>query len=151
MFDTANGLKVIALLEATKGVLSLLVGFGIHALAGDNIQQMLESLLSHLHLNPASHLPAILLHETTLLTPSNLTLIALGALIYAVVRLIEAYGLWHGLVWTEWFALLSGGIYLPFEIYELVVSRNLLSIAVLAVNLAIVWYMYSLLMRKKHV
>lgn len=151
MSDSANGLKVIALLEASKGIISLLVGLGIHALAGDNIQQMLESVLAHLHLNPASHFPAIFLKEAALLTPSNLTLIAAGALIYAMVRLIEAYGLWRGLVWTEWFALLSGGIYLPFEMYELLVNRSLLTIAVLAVNVAIVWYMYSLLVRKKQI
>ncbi|WP_363317797.1 DUF2127 domain-containing protein [uncultured Amphritea sp.] len=45
----------------------------------------------------------------------------------------------------------SEGIYLPFEMYELLVNRSLLSIAVLAVNLATVWYMYSLLVREKQV
>tara|TARA_R110002050_G_scaffold9504_1_gene32948 strand:- start:90973 stop:91431 length:459 start_codon:yes stop_codon:yes gene_type:complete len=146
MPNKKGGLKAVAILEASKGLISLFVGLGIHELAGENSQKMLESLLGHLHLNPASHLPSILLHETGLVNNSNLTLIALGAIVYSVVRLVEAYGLWNGLAWTEWFALLSGAIYLPFEIYEVIAHMGSVSIIVLSINVAIVWYMYSLLM-----
>ena len=145
MSNKKNGLKAVAILEASKGLISLIVGLGIHQLADKNIQQMMESLLSQLHLNPANHLPGIINHEVSFLTNSNLTLIAIGAIVYSAIRLIEAYGLWNGLIWTEWFALLSGAIYLPFEIYEVIVHTGALSIIVLSINVAIVWYMYSLL------
>ncbi|GGZ06372.1 MULTISPECIES: DUF2127 domain-containing protein [Shewanella] len=148
MVKADKGLRVVALLEASKGVLSLIVGLGIHALAGKDLKQSCELLLTHLHLNPASHLPGIFLHAAESLGNINLTLIAIGALVYSCIRFVEAYGLWHSMVWTEWFALVSGGIYLPFEAYEVVVHHNLLSIATLAVNLLIVGYMAWLLRRK---
>ena len=70
---------------------------------------------------------------------------ALGAAAYTLVRFIEAYGLWHNLRWTQWFALVSGAIYLPFELYEMVHHFNLLSVIVLLINLAIVLYMFRVL------
>lgn len=149
MPNTKNGLKAVAILEASKGLVSLIVGLGIHQLAGKNIQQLLESLLRHFHLNPASHYPGLLVHEASFLTPSNLTFIAFGAIVYSAIRLVEAYGLWQSFIWTEWFALLSGAVYLPFEIYEVIVRTGIFSILVLFINMAIVWYMYSLL-RGKH-
>ncbi|MDF0533901.1 DUF2127 domain-containing protein [Shewanella yunxiaonensis] len=148
MAKVEKGLRAVAVLEASKGVLSLIVGFGIHTLAGKNLKQSCELLLTHLHLNPASHLPGIFLHAAESLGNINLTLIAMGALLYSCIRFVEAYGLWHSLVWTEWFALVSGGIYLPFEAYEVVVHRNLLSVATLVVNLAIVGYMIWLVRYK---
>jgi len=148
MSNIKKGLKVVAILEALKGFTSLIVGLGIHELAGKNIPKILGSLLSQLHLNPASYLPSIILHKASFLNSSNLMLITLGALIYSTIRLVEAYGLWNGLVWTEWFALLSGALYLPFEVYEVIVHIGILSILVLSINIAVVWYMYSLLRGK---
>lgn len=144
-----NGLKLIAALEAFKGVISLLVGIGLHTLAGRNLQQIAETLVSHAHLNPASHIPGVFIHAASSFPVSDLSLMAVGALVYALVRLIEAYGLWHGLVWTEWFALGSGAIYIPLEIYEIFAHANIWSVAVFLVNVLIVWYMAKVLLQQK--
>lgn len=149
MSKASKGLKIVALFEGAKGLLSLIVGFGIHELSGQSVQPILERALRHLHLNPASHFPSLIIQQARLVTHSNLSLIALGALIYAIIRLVEAYGLWRGLLWTEWFALISGAIYLPFELYEVVVHRNGITVLVLLINIVIVWYLYSLLQARR--
>lgn len=148
MSSNKKGLKVVAVLEALKGLIALFVALSIHELAGKNIQKMLESLLGYFHLSPTSNLPAIILHKASFINNSNLTLITIAVIVYTIIRLVEAYGLWNELVWTEWFALISGGIYLPFEIYEVIVHTGVLSILVLSINIAVVWYMYSLLRGK---
>jgi uncharacterized membrane protein (DUF2068 family) len=148
MRNADNGLKVVAIFEAFKGIVSLAVGLGIHEIAGKNIQQIMESLLSHLHLNPGSRIPGVMLHEASLFSNSSLTIIAAGALAYSMVRLIEAYGLWKGYLWVEWFALISGVIYIPLELYEVVAHKSGLSVLVLSINVVVVWYMY-LLVREK--
>jgi uncharacterized membrane protein (DUF2068 family) len=148
MSSNKKGLKVVAVLEALKGLIALFVALSIHELAGKNIQKMLESLLGYFHLSPTSNLPAIILHNASFINNSNLTLITIAVIVYTIIRLVEAYGLWNELVWTEWFALISGGIYLPFEIYEVIVHTGVLSILVLSINIAVVWYMYSLLRGK---
>lgn len=144
-----KGLRAIAVLEGFKGMVSLLVGFGLHALAGHNVRQLAESIVSHAHLNPASHLPSIFIHAASSLTDSRMMLLAAGAFVYAVIRFIEAYGLWRELVWTEWFALVSGAIYMPFELYEIIVHVSFLNVGVFLINVLVVWYMSHVLFSKK--
>ncbi|MGG2398462.1 DUF2127 domain-containing protein [Pseudomonas sp. SH1-B] len=149
MAPAKPGLRLIAVIEALKGLISLVVALGLHELAGRNLQQMAETLVSHAHLNPASHLPGIFLHAVNSLPDIDLSLLTVGALAYAAIRLVEAYGLWKGLVWTEWFALASGAIYLPFEVYEMVVHTSLLSAAVFVLNVIVVGYMARVLLMQK--
>jgi uncharacterized membrane protein (DUF2068 family) len=54
---------------------------------------------------------------------------------------VEAYGLWYARAWAEWIALISGAIYLPFEIYKVIHRQNLFHVSVLLINVAIVLYM----------
>ncbi|HGS4657091.1 TPA: DUF2127 domain-containing protein, partial [Vibrio cholerae] len=68
MSNTHQGLKAVAILESTKGIVSLLLGLGLHHVAGDSLQQLLLDLLQHLHLNPASYWSEKLLHQAGLLT-----------------------------------------------------------------------------------
>jgi uncharacterized membrane protein (DUF2068 family) len=143
-----TGLRSIAIFEASKGLVALFVSLGIHLLAGDSAKQVAEKLVTHLHLNPANPLPNIIIRAAGELNNSRLLFLAFGAFVYSVIRFIEAYGLWNELRWVEWFALLSGAIYLPIEIYECFINTNLLSAALLSINLLIVWYIYNVLQNK---
>ena len=72
------------------------------------------------------------------MTDTRLLLLAAGAAAYSLVRFIEAYGLWYARRWAEWFAALSGGIYVPIELFELYKRFTWLSLGALMVNLVIV-------------
>lgn len=137
-----KGLKPIAIFEAFKGLLALIVGLGVHELSTNNVKQGAEDLLSHLHLNPASHYPSIFISTVSEINSANLIFITWGAALYALVRFVEAYGLWHRFRWTEWLALISGAMYLPFELYEFITKPSLISTGLLAINSAIVIYLY---------
>ena len=69
-----------------------------------------------------------------------------GTLVYAIIRFAEAYGLWRARAWAEWFALISGTIYVPFEIHALFHHPNPIKWAILFINIAIVLYMARLRM-----
>jgi uncharacterized membrane protein (DUF2068 family) len=137
----SSGLRTVALIEAAKGVLVLLAGFGVLSLVHHDAQRIAEHLVAHAHLNPAAHYPRIFIDVADRLTDTRLLLIAAGAGAYSLVRLIEAYGLWQARRWAEWFAALSGGIYVPFEIFELAQRVTWLGLGALAVNAAIVAFM----------
>ena len=137
----------MALLEATKGALVLAAGAGLLALVHHDLQAIGELWVSHLHLNPASRYPRIFLELLGNVRDAQIWLLSLAALGYATVRFIEAYGLWRGRRWAEWFAVLSGGIYIPFELYELGAGISSLKLAALAINLAVVGYMALVLVR----
>lgn len=142
----SSTLRAIALPEAAKGALVLLVGFGVFALMHHDIQRLAERLIAHVHSNPAARYPRIFLDLAAQLTDSRLRLLAAGAVLYAVVQFIEAYRLWCARRWAEWFAALSGGVYIPFELVELYTRVTWLSLGAVTVNAAIVGIMlYGLL------
>lgn len=144
-----NALKTIAIIEASKGVLALLVSLGLHVMGGKTLQHVAEKWMAHLHLNPASEIPNAINKALNNINDTNLMYVALGTLLYALIRLVEAYGLWCSYRWTEWFAFISGAIYLPFELYEFIHTRSELSAALLLVNLSVVLYLFRLL-KKQH-
>lgn len=139
--------RTVALLEAAKGILVILTGFGALSLIHHDVQQFAERLVGHLHLNPAKHFPQIFIEAAAHLTDARLWTLAGFAAAYGLVRLVEAYGLWHGRRWAEWFATVSGAIYVPFEFYELLHKVSWLSLAVLVVNLLVVGLMVFALLR----
>ncbi|TAK83623.1 MAG: DUF2127 domain-containing protein [Betaproteobacteria bacterium] len=134
----SSALRTVALLEAAKGALVLLVGFGLLSLVHQDVQQFAERLVAHAHLNPASHYPRIFLDMANRVTDGRLVLLAAGAALYAGVRFIEAYGLWRARPWAEWFAALGGAIYVPFEVVELYRRVTWLSVGAVVVNLSVV-------------
>ena len=68
---------------------------------------------------------------------------------YIVIRCVEAYGLWHARVWAEWFALLSGAMYLPWELLRIIERMTWERVAVLVINIAIVLYMLWIRLRAR--
>ncbi len=131
-------LRAIALFEAAKGLLVLAVGGGLLSLLGGNVQATAEKLISLSHLNPASPYPRLFIESAGHLTDAHLCWMAVGALGYSTIRLVETVGLWQSRSWAAWIGALSGGIYLPLEIAELTQRITPLRLGVLAVNLAIV-------------
>ncbi|WP_052263275.1 DUF2127 domain-containing protein [Geobacter pickeringii] len=131
-------LRTIACFEAAKGLLVILAGLGLLALIHRDVQAIAEEIVRHFHLNPASRVPRIFLEAAGTADGPRLKLLALGAFGYATLRLAEAWGLWRGRAWAEWLGIVSGGIYLPLEVYELFLSVTPVKIGTFLVNLAVV-------------
>lgn len=145
-----RGLHVVALFEAVKGALVLLLGFGLLALTHQDLEDVAERLASYLHLNPASYYPRIFIEAASKLTDGKLWLFASLAFAYALFRFVEAYGLWKMRPWAEWLALISGGIYIPIELYELIQKVTWVRILLLTTNVAIVLYMALIIFQQRH-
>ncbi len=140
------GLRAVATLEACKGLVVLLLGLTllfVHRHAEDFTQH----LLYHLHMDPARRFGHMLIDAATKVTDARLWTIAGATLTYSAVRFVEAWGLWHRRVWAEWFALLSGAMYLPWEILKITERADWERITVLAVNVVIILYMLEVRIR----
>ena len=136
----AKGERLVALFEAAKGILVLLVGFGLLTVVHQDVQSVAEEMVRTFHLNPAKLFPRIFLDAAERFSDVRLWTLAALALGYAALRLAEAYGLWFGYHWAEWFAVLSGAIYIGPELYGLWHHISWVRVGVLAVNTGIVAY-----------
>lgn len=127
--------------EATKGLLVLLTGSGLLAYIHKDLHLVAEQLVRHSHLNPASRYPRIFLDLADHATDGQLWVLACSALLYATVRFVEAYGLWHQKQWAEWLGLLTGWMYVPIELYEITRGMTWPKAVLLIVNLGIAAYL----------
>jgi uncharacterized membrane protein (DUF2068 family) len=139
--QSKGGLRLVSIFEAGKGLIVLLTGFGLLLLIHKNLHAVGEQLVLHLHLNPARHYPHIFVDAIHRLNDFQLWALALSALIYSVARLVEAYGLWFQQQWAKWFGFLTGGIYIPLELYEAFRGLTWPKVTVLIVNLIVVAYL----------
>ncbi len=136
-----GGVRSIAVFEALKGLVVLLAGFGLLHFVHRDLQSTAEEWVRHSHLNPAHHYPRIFIEAARRASSSRIRFLASMAFLYSAVRLLEAYGLWYLKAWAEWFAIISGSIYVPIEMYELAKHATVVRATVLIVNIAIVFYL----------
>ncbi len=145
-----EGLRIVAVFEAAKGALILIAGFGLLAYIQPDLHHAASRLVRHFRLNPASHYPRIFVDLANNVTNGHLWIMALFALIYASIRFAEAYGLWYERHWAEWMAVLTGGIYLPLELFEIARGITWPKVTLLVVNAGIVAYMSLVLYQARH-
>jgi uncharacterized membrane protein (DUF2068 family) len=145
-----EGVRLVALFEASKGALVLLAGFGLLAYIHKDLHEGAARLVRLFHLNPASRFPRIFIDLAGHITDSQLWILATFALLYAALRFVEAYGLWRQRSWAEWFALISGGVYVPLEVLDIARGVTWPRLTLLLVNSGIVAYLSLILYSKRH-
>jgi uncharacterized membrane protein (DUF2068 family) len=142
-------LRVVAVVELAKGAIVLVAGLGLLSFLHRDVQVVVERLVHHLHLNPASRAPQIFIDLAGRITSHDLWLLAIGATVYAVVRGFEGYGLWHDRAWAEWLGAVSGLIYVPFEVAALLRGVTVLRVSTLVINIVVVAVLVDALLERR--
>ena len=134
-------LRAVASLELAKGIAAVAGIFGILFLVHKDPGDVADWCLTVLHISPDHHFAQVFLDWADSLTDKKLWVVAGVDAIYSTLRFVEAYGLWKARAWAEWIALISGTLYVPFEVFKIVARPNLFNVSLLIVNLAVVVYM----------
>jgi uncharacterized membrane protein (DUF2068 family) len=145
--SSTAGLRAVATFEAFKGGLVLVLGTAL-LLVHSRIQDVAEGLLYHLHIGEERRFGHMLMDAATKFSDARVLTVALAIGMYSAVRFVEAWGLWNRRVWAEWFALLSGALYLPWELLKVVERVTWERVGVLVINLAVVLYMLYIRIRE---
>jgi uncharacterized membrane protein (DUF2068 family) len=140
------GLRGVAIFEAFKGALAVAGAIWVVSLRHKDLLKVAEHMLRTFHIAPERHAARAFMHFAEKINGRDLRIVLLLVLIYAAIRFTEAAGLWLEKEWAEWFALISGCIYLPLEVMEIVRHANAVRWSILLINLLIVLYMAWLLM-----
>ena len=72
---------------------------------------------------------------------SHTTLLALGAIVYALLEGTEGVGLAMRRRWAEYLTVIATGILIPYEAYEVIHKVTLFKIGALLLNVAVVGYL----------
>ena len=130
------GLRVIALIEAVKGLLALSAAGGLELIGPVPLKRWVEALIEYFQLD-TRHGAMTWLANT--INPDSVHLAAAAVGAYGVLHMIEAWGLWRDKAWASWLGCIAAAIYLPFDLYALARHPGWIAVAVLAINLLIVW------------
>ena len=144
-----RSVHAVAAFEGLKGLTALALAFGFGALQRDGLHELAVALVGRLHLDPQSHLPALIVGWSDHLQQVHAGQVVSFALAYAALRGAEGWGLWHDRAWGEWLAALATGIYLPFELSHLLHRPGWAAALVLGFNLAILVLMVSRLRARR--
>jgi uncharacterized membrane protein (DUF2068 family) len=153
----APTLYFIVAVKFMKGVAALLLALGAYSLTDNNLPDEFNHLLLLLHIDPEKKFFLELADRVGEITPANLEWLAVGSVVYGLFMLLQAGGLIFRLGWVVWLVIGESAFFIPIEIFELVrrhapspenrphiFAHPKIGIAiVLAVNVAIVWYLFK--------
>jgi uncharacterized membrane protein (DUF2068 family) len=134
-------LKFIAVFKLAKGVLLLLLAFGVSRLLHQDLAVVVTGWLNELRIDPGNRYAATLLSKVGFFTDKNLQLLSWLTSVYAAIFLTEGIGLLLRQRWAEWFTVITTSSFVPIEIYELWKHLSWLKLILLLANLAIVGFL----------
>lgn len=140
-YTSAKAIRAIAVFEIVKGAIAVLAICGLLALINRDLEDFAEDVVSILRLNPESRYPHLFIETLGSIDNKNIKFFVAIGIVYALIRFVEAYGLWHLKAWAEWFAIISGMIYIPIEIYEIFKKPTAFRFTILICNIGIVLYL----------
>src|SRR5262245_38148785 len=142
-------LKLIAVERTVRGLLLLAAGVYLLFHLHTDFGKKADSIIRAIELDPRRHFLHRIVTYLHNLHASALRIVAIGALGYGALELVEGVGLWLDQLWAEYLTVAATSLLIPVEIYELVRHPTVWKAGGLAVNVAIVAYLvYGLMQRR---
>jgi uncharacterized membrane protein (DUF2068 family) len=132
---------LIGLFKLVKGISLLIVGFGLLRLLHRDVAAVAQHWIEVLRVDPENRFIHRGLLRIFNVTPKQLRELSVGTFIYAGIFLTEGAGLSARKHWAEYMTLISTGLFIPLEVYEIYHHFTPLKVAVTLVNALIVWYL----------
>jgi uncharacterized membrane protein (DUF2068 family) len=148
--QSSESIKVVAIYEVVKGVGALLGALALW-LWHQDLQRWLATATESWQQNFGQLLGAQVDSTVRIAQQASknwpLFLLLIG--VYVSLRFIEAYGLWQDKTWAYWFSVVGYGIFIPIELYYLIVSPfDWFKLVIFVLNIIIVVVVYRNMKRK---
>ena len=142
------GLHALAVFEAAKGALALIAAASLEVMGPEPIRRFIHTLIARFNLDPEhGTLPSLL----KAINPDAVHLAVAVVTLYALWRLVEAWGLWRAKAWASWLGCVGTAAYLPLDLYGLYHHPGWHTWAVLGINLLVVAVLARDLLRRRSI
>src|SRR5271154_5015132 len=136
-------LVLIGLFKLLKALLLIAVGVGSIRYLHKDLSSSVMHWIQVLRVDPDNRFIHGVLLKIFRVTPKQLKELSVGTFLYAGVFLTEGIGLLLRKHWAEYFTIISTGLFIPLEVYELARHFTITKLAVAAINVLIVWYLVA--------
>lgn len=144
----APTLYAIIAFKLLKGLLFLTIAVAIFLNAHHNLpseyHHLLEALQRHASIfDPEKHFWVMLAKKIDGITVGMMVRAAIGTFMYSLFSLVESIGLMLRIPWAGWLSIGESAFFIPIEIYELTRKFSPVVLAVMFVNVIILWYLFQ--------
>src|SRR5580704_17444769 len=136
-------LILIGLFKLFKALLLIAAGVGAIKLLHKDLSGTVLHWIQLLRVDPDNRFIHRVLVKIFRVTPKHLKELSIGTFLYAGVFLTEGIGLLLRKHWAEYFTIVSTGLFIPLEVYELAKHFTIVKLAVTVINVLIVWYLVA--------
>jgi uncharacterized membrane protein (DUF2068 family) len=136
-------LFLIGLFKLFKAALLIVIGIGAIRFLHKDLSSSVLHWAQVLRVDPDNRYIHGTLVKIFRVTPKQLKELSVGTFIYAGLFLTEGIGLLLRKHWAEYFTIITTGLFIPLEIYELARHFTVVKLVVTVINLLIVWYLVA--------
>src|ERR1700742_4584092 len=134
-------LLLIGVFKLVKGLGLIVIAIGLLKLLHRDVASVTEHWIEVLRVDPDNRFIHKALVRIFNVTPKQLKELSIGTFLYAGIFLTEGIGLLRRKHWAEYMTLISTGLFIPLEVYEIIHHFTPVKVVVTALNVAIVWYL----------
>ncbi len=134
-------LKLIITQKYVAAISEVICGIWVLTLIGKSSEAKSLHITNLFNLNTSNPLMNSSLESFSSASDTNLALIAIMLLAFSVLAFTEGYGLHLRRRWAEWLTVIATAMFIPYELYVVVSNATYMSVAVLIINILIVYYL----------
>ena len=134
-------LRLIIIEKTLLSFLALLLSAGILSLINRDMDVMARELAVFLNLDTDSRFMMMVVQTLTMVDASKLIWVSLIGVLYSGLNFVEAYGLYKRYRWAEYLTVIATGLFIPFELYELIKEPRWAPLVMLVLNVLIVLFL----------
>lgn len=134
-------LRLIIIEKAFLAFLAIILSAGVLSLVGREVEDVVMKIAALLNLEADNRFVMLVMDQLIDTKVSFLIGVSAVGFFYAGLNLVEAYGLAKRYRWAEYLTVIATGMFIPFEIYEIIIRVTPLRIGALAINVLIVIFL----------
>jgi len=134
-------LRLIIIEKAFLGCLTLALSAGLLSLVNKDMEAFAVQVAQVFNLDADNHFLMLAMDYLTNARVSTLIGVSVVGFFYAGLNFVEAYGLAKRYRWAEYLTVIATGMFIPFEIYEVIDQLTPLRLGALVINILIVVFL----------
>lgn len=142
-------IHLISAEKVIKGTVLTVVALKLLSMLGSDVHASAEAFVTRHGIDIANRYVHDILEKLVGVGNNQLVEFSTVAFIYAALLFIEGIGLWMQYRWAEYLTAISTALFIPIEGYEIYQRFTWVRIAILALNIFVVWYLSTRLRDEK--
>ena len=144
-------MHIIAGFKLLKGLLLLVVGVKLLTLLDRDVAEWFSDFIARHRIDAENHYVHSIIEKLAGVNNNKLIAFSVGAFLYSGLQFTEGIGLWLEKRWAEFLTVIATCALVPIELYEIYERFTWVRLAILIVNLFVVWYLATRLRDEKKI